>query len=171
VSLLSSVFGRSNKSTDDSAAEPVGDLILAEWFAHDHRACDTAWVEVESAVDDEAFDKAAERFAVFSSAMTRHLAWEEQVLFPAFEDATGMRGGPTFVMRSEHDQMRGLLRMMEEAVSDESFDDVLEHGDTLLMLIQQHNQKEEGMLYPMSERVLGDRWHDIRQQCLSLNTP
>ena len=28
-------------------------------------------------------------------------------------------------------------------------------GDTLLMLMQQHNVKEEGMLYPMAARLLG----------------
>ena len=31
-------------------------------------------------------------------------------------------------------------------------------GDTLLMLIQQHNIKEEGMLYPMAENVLAGHW-------------
>ena len=34
-------------------------------------------------------------------------------------------------------------------------------GDTLLMLTQQHNIKEEGMLYPMAENVLAGNWPNL----------
>jgi hemerythrin-like domain-containing protein len=61
-------------------------------------------------------------------------------------------------MRMEHDQMRGLLDQMGAALERGDHDALLDQGDTLLMLIQQHNQKEEGMLYPMSERALASEW-------------
>jgi hemerythrin-like domain-containing protein len=32
------------------------------------------------------------------------------------------------------------------------------------MLTQQHNIKEEGMLYPMAEDVLGEEWTELRQK-------
>lgn len=126
---------------------------LTEFFTDDHRACDDLWADVESADADGM----AEAFARFDHAMRRHLGWEEESLFPAFETATGMRGGPTFVMRSEHAQMRALLDQMANARADQ----LLRLGDTLMMLIAQHNAKEEGMLYPMASQVLAESWEAI----------
>ena len=61
------------------------------------------------------------------------------------------------VMRGEHEQMRGLLMQMAlVAISDVGA--ALDQGDTLLMLMQQHNTKEEGMLYPMAEARLTGAW-------------
>jgi len=135
------------------------------FFSADHRACDAIWAEVEAAVDavDEA--KARDAWSRFSEAMHRHLRMEEEVLFPAFEQASGMHhGGPTFVMRAEHDQMRGLLSQMQQLADAGDLDGLLDQGDTLLMLIQQHNAKEEGMLYPMADRALSAEWPSLRDR-------
>jgi len=40
---------------------------------------------------------------------------EEEVLFPAFETRTGNTMGPTYVMRTEHEQIRALLQVMARA--------------------------------------------------------
>lgn len=126
----------------------------AAFFSGDHQHCDELWAAVEAAAEggDEAAAKAA--FGIFAQAMRRHMDMEEQVLFPAFEKQTGMTMGPTRVMRLEHDQMRGLLGQMEGAPASA----LLDHGDTLLMLIQQHNVKEEGVLYPMCDAHLRGGW-------------
>jgi hemerythrin-like domain-containing protein len=101
----------------------------------------------------------------FSTRMERHFKMEEEVLFPAFEEATGMHGsGPTEVMRHEHRQMRALLQDMSRRADAGDFDGVLDQGDTLLMVIQQHNAKEEGMLYPMADNVLRPAWPAVAQR-------
>jgi hemerythrin-like domain-containing protein len=135
---------------------------LVEFFTQDHRACDERWVKVESAAEggDPAAIQAS--WEAYDRAQRHHLEMEEEVLFPAFEDATGMTGGPTQVMRMEHEQMRGLLDQMASAMTGGDVQELIDLGDTLLMLIQQHNQKEEGMLYPMAERALASNWEDIR---------
>ena len=95
--------------------------------------------------------------------MRAHLEMEEQVLFPAFDAAAGMSGGgPTMVMRSEHDQMRDVLRRMGDSAAVGEHDELLDHGDTLLMLVGQHNIKEEQMLYPMAADMLGPDWPALR---------
>lgn len=129
----------------------------AQFFGADHRFCDELWAAVEEAAErgDAAGSQVA--FATFDQAMRRHFDMEEQVLFPAFEEATGMTMGPTRVMRAEHDQVRGLLGQMAGADPE----GLLDHGDTLLMLTQQHNVKEEGVLYPMCDARLGDGWAAI----------
>ncbi len=100
----------------------------------------------------------------FEKAMLRHLKMEEEVIFPAFEEVTGMTQGPTAIMRNEHEQMRGLLKQIGTAIETGDFDEALDQGDTLLMVIQQHNVKEEGVLYPMAENALGGRWVDLKSK-------
>jgi hemerythrin-like domain-containing protein len=133
------------------------------FFTADHRVCDELWAEVEAAVerDDRAAARAA--FARFDAVTRRHLDMEEQVLFPELERATGMTEGPTRVMRAEHAQMRGLLDQMARA-ADRDLDELVEHGDTLLMLTQQHDMKEEGIVYPMAEAHLGAGWEPIARR-------
>jgi iron-sulfur cluster repair protein YtfE (RIC family) len=131
---------------------------LQAFFAGDHRACDALWAEVEGRDgSDLAKDRAV--LSVFDAALRRHLGWEEEVLFPAFEAATGMTRGPTAVMRMEHVQMRGVLDQMARAAD---WSEVLDQGDTLMMLIGQHNMKEEGMLYPMCDAHLAGQWPGLR---------
>ena len=65
-----------------------------------------------------------------------------------------MRQGPTQVMRMEHQQMRNLLARMSEAVSNGAPEKILEVSETLMILMQQHNVKEEGILYPMADQHL-----------------
>ncbi|HFC53637.1 MAG TPA: hemerythrin domain-containing protein, partial [Gammaproteobacteria bacterium] len=79
---------------------------------------------------------------------------EEEVLFPAIEEAIGSSMGPTQVMRLEHEQMRGLLGEMEQALVAKDADAFLGGAETLLVLMQQHNAKEEQIVYPLSDQVL-----------------
>jgi hemerythrin-like domain-containing protein len=73
-------------------------------------------------------------------------------------------GGPTAMMRMEHQQMRGLLDQIGAAMDAGDTEEAMDIGDTLLMLIQQHNVKEEGMLYPMAENMLAGEWAALAEQ-------
>lgn len=122
-----------------------------------HRHCDETWSTVEAAVRGAAkWDEARCAYEAFVKELNAHLDLEEQVLFPAFEAATGMTRGPTQVMRMEHEDMRDLLALIEAAISRKDPQATLSAGETLLILIQQHNMKEENMLYPMCERAIPD---------------
>ena len=131
------------------------------FFTHDHRACDAIWAEVEQAVDNGDDEAAIEAFKRFQTAMIRHLDMEEQALFPALEAAGLPPMGPTQMMRIEHEQFRRMLREMEALADAGDAEGLADEGDTLLMLIQQHNAKEEGILYPMAERLLAGGWNDV----------
>jgi len=75
-----------------------------------------------------------------------------------------MSQGPTVVMRLEHDQMRAVLEQMGVAADLGQWQQLVDYGDTLMMLVQQHNMKEEGVLLPMAERALGPRWAQLAPQ-------
>ncbi|OOG28073.1 hemerythrin HHE cation-binding protein [Thioalkalivibrio denitrificans] len=126
---------------------------FSQYLGDDHGRCDELFAAAELAAD--ARDSGtADAHARFVEAMEHHLRMEEEILFPAFEEASGSRMGPTAVMRHEHEQMRQLFEDMSGALAEDRFDDYLGMAETLLILMQQHNAKEEQMLYPMTDRML-----------------
>jgi iron-sulfur cluster repair protein YtfE (RIC family) len=128
---------------------------ILDFLGQDHRACDEHFATAEAAVAQKRWDSARSQFAAFRASMAHHFAMEEEVLFPAFEARTGNAAGPTQVMRMEHRQMRELMDEMDGALAEARQDAFLGLSETLNMVMQQHNLKEENMLYPMSDRVLG----------------
>lgn len=130
-------------------------LTIRRFLGDDHAHCDSLFAAAEDAVSQTEWPAAALAFEGFSMALLHHLSMEEALLFPAFERATGNDYGPTRIMRLEHRQMRDLLGELAQAVAARSADDYRGLAETLLMLIQQHNVKEEQVLYPICDQVLG----------------
>lgn len=129
---------------------------IREFMGYDHQRCDALYASMENAAHEGKLVEARELFAAFLLGMEHHFTMEEKGFFPAFEERTGMRQGPTMVMRMEHEQMRGILRQMAQAMAADNLDGVLRGGGTLLLVMQQHNVKEEQMLYPMGDMHMGE---------------
>ncbi len=129
------------------------DRLTAPLAAH-HKACDEAFADLEEAVAKGDWSRADGLCASFSTALLAHFGVEEDSLFPAFERRTGMAGGPTRIMRLEHMQMRALVEELAEALRVRDDDEFLGVVQTLLVLMQQHNLKEENILYPMCDDAM-----------------
>lgn len=127
---------------------------IAQTLSQDHSRCDQLFAKAEESVAKTDWERANTDFANFRDAMERHFTMEEEVLFPTIEQRAGQRIGPTQVMRMEHQQMRQVFVEMAESVAQQDSDEYLGMSETLLMLMQQHNGKEEHMLYPLSDRIL-----------------
>ena len=129
---------------------------IKEFMADDHRFCDEVIVRVETAVAAHEWDDALNSFTQAQTLVLQHFDAEETLIFPAFEEKTGMRGGPTQVMRDEHVQMRQLMDAARQALLAKDADDYTGYAETLLIMMQQHNMKEENVLYPMCDQHLGN---------------
>jgi len=136
--------------------------ILA-FMTQDHRHCDDNCAATEESVAAGRWDEAGQNWTTFRNALETHLNREEGILFPAFEAQTGNTQGPTAMMRMEHEQMRSLVAEMDEAITARDADSFLGLAETLMILTQQHNMKEEQILYPMIDQVLGDPDKLIKQ--------
>lgn len=128
---------------------------IAEFLAAEHRGCDESFASAEEAAQAGDLARCRAVFQRFQAEMERHFQKEEDALFPAFEQASGNAMGPTRVMRLEHRQMREALAGMEGALAGGDLADFLGQAEALLILMQQHNIKEEQVLYPMCDRLLG----------------
>lgn len=130
--------------------------MILEFMRDDHRACDHLYTEAENALAEKKVDEAKNLFDAFYQATNHHFDMEERELFISFEKRTGMMGGPTQMMRYEHQQLRSLLESMRLALSENRNDDFFGIGESMMIMLQQHNMKEEQMLYPMIDRALGE---------------
>ncbi len=127
---------------------------LSQFLSTDHSHCDDLFAEAENATSTNDWTRAQTEFQRFLDEMKHHFAMEEDVLFPAFEAHTGMSGGPTSVMRAEHAQMNEVFAAMRDALARQDGNGYLGLSETLLMLMRQHNLKEENILYPMADQAL-----------------
>ncbi len=129
---------------------------IASAFTADHERCDAEFAALEGAVARADWARATEHLQRFGTAMRTHMDTEEQSLFPGLEAHTGAGMGPVAVMRMEHNQMRELIEGLESAVAARNGGDVLGIADTLLILMQQHNIKEEQILYALADELLAE---------------
>ena len=129
-----------------------------------HRHCDGLFVAAEESVQRNDWAAVAPAFARFNDQMRAHFTAEESLLFPAFEAATGMSAGSTQMMRHEHEQMRSLLSQLEAACAAHDGEAYAGVAETLLMLMQQHNMKEDNILYPMCDQALGAGAERVAQE-------
>jgi len=107
------------------------------------------------------FGSAGARCAEFALGLRRHIRFEEQILFPAFEARAGLprNAGPTGVMCAEHREIEALLERLDEvaAVPGQAAEILCED---LVRILGWHNQKEEGVLYPGIDRLLSEAEND-----------
>ncbi|MDP3539809.1 MAG: hemerythrin domain-containing protein [Azonexus sp.] len=134
---------------------------IRSFMTDNHRHCDDLFAKAEQAIAKNNLDAARAAFGHFRGAMLAHFDCEEKTLFPTFEAKTGISMGPTQVMRLEHVQMRSLLDDAVDALKTGNTDDYLGQADTLLIMMQQHNMKEENILYPMCDQHLVDELPQI----------
>jgi hemerythrin-like domain-containing protein len=142
---------------------------ICDFLASDHKRCDNLFAAAEAAADKDDWDNTATCFSHFQEAMLHHFAMEEEVMFPAFEERTGMRQGPTAVMRSEHLQMIDLFKQMSEVIVRKDTNAYLGNADTLLIIMQQHNLKEEQMLYQMADQALVSNLDELLERMRALH--
>ncbi len=126
---------------------------IKEYLAADHSRCDELFAQMEDNASKSLSD-AKEACEEFKKETERHFQMEERVMFLEFETKTGMTQGPTAMMRQEHTQMRSLMTQMGEAIDADNKDKFFGLSETLMILLQQHNMKEEQMLYPMAQQHL-----------------
>lgn len=126
---------------------------VSQFFSADHDRLDGLLAEYRrlKATDHAAAKRA---FKEFLQGLKRHIVWEEDILFPAFEEGGPGEGGPTAVMRSEHRQIKTRLEAVHDKVreADPDSDDAVA---SLVELLGAHNMKEERILYPAIDEKIG----------------
>ena len=97
---------------------------------------------------------AKQHFREFREGIRKHIIWEEEILYPLYEERNGNRAaGPTVAMRGEHQKILGLVEQLHGLISrDDWHTEQLESA--LIHLLSAHRDREESTIYPwMDESV------------------
>ncbi|MBK8207041.1 MAG: hemerythrin domain-containing protein [Planctomycetes bacterium] len=130
---------------------------VSEYLAWDHDRLDSILVECMRAAGAGDW-QGAERCATrFRDGLFRHIAIENDILFPEFEERTGMRDvGPTAVMRHEHVEIKHAVDEIVQSAASKDSEALQRWHANLLGVLVEHNMKEEQILYPGTDRMLDD---------------
>jgi len=141
---------------------------IKEYLTSYHSRCDEYFAVMEENASNS-LSSTTVAYEAFAQCTERHFQMEEKIMFLEFERKTGMTEGPTSMMRHEHTQMRNLIKQMGEAIDSDNKDKFFGLSETLMILMQQHNMKEEQMLYPMAQQHLtsdSDRIVDMMESMI-----
>jgi len=130
-----------------SADEPV---TLASALEQEHREIDRA-IEDYLASSDENGGR-VESLTQAMTALRRHIYLEEEFLFPPMRDAGFV--APIFVMLREHGELWDTMGTIDRELAADPAE-VPGRCKWLLAQLTKHNQKEEPILYPHADEVLG----------------
>lgn len=127
---------------------------ISELLTADHRHGEDLFEAAAQAAARGDWNGCRSQLDAFRAALHRHIKVEEQILFPAFEEATRITAGPTRVMRHEHREMLGLLEQLATASGARDAAGFSGCANAFAALMTAHGAKEENVLYPMCEQVL-----------------
>jgi uncharacterized protein (DUF2249 family) len=137
------------------------DLVrtIADFLSGNHQQLRETWSAGRYAVAECNLNEVRRAFSEFSLGLSSHIQMEEQFLFPAIEERTGMRdAGPTAAMRTEHARFREILARLTKALEWESCEAITRmlqsEPTTPEDLFNSHDLREERVLYPMADRLI-----------------
>ncbi|MBI2059987.1 MAG: DUF2249 domain-containing protein [Nitrospirae bacterium] len=138
---------------------------ITDLLQRDHRRLDVLWAAFRDHVEKSQLNEGRARFSEFALGLRRHIRIEEEILFPIFEERTGMHAaGPTAVMRQEHRGIQSCMAEIESALSSNdapiAASKIAGPADELVEILTGHNRKEEQILYPMSDQSLSQGERD-----------
>lgn len=126
---------------------------IKEFLTQGHRDCDELFAELEDTVAKNS-DESSHKYEKFYDDLTSHFSMEEMVLFPMLNDYEP--NSPLRAMEMEHEQLRELLSKMRKAVEQKDKEKFFSLSETLMILMQQHNMKEEQLIYTLANQHLGE---------------
>ncbi len=133
----------------------MNESTITTYYEADHDRLDELFKQFQKLKRNE-LAKATELFLEFRSGLLRHIVWEEEILFPLFEQKTGMsHSGPTEVMRMEHRVIKKYLEEIHNALQSGNVETEADE-QAMLNTLFAHNQKEEQILYPAIDRTINN---------------
>lgn len=114
----------------------------------------------------ESADEARAKAAELAAGLASHAQLEDDLLFVPLEGPLGPNGGPLAVMRMEHKEVEGTLERLAHVEDIEEAEALAAH---LVAIAHEHFEKEEQVLFPMAEELLGeDELRSLGEQWLAL---
>ena len=133
---------------------PTRESTLAELLRADHARIDGLLTEVQHYMRVGAWAEADQHFAALDQTLNRHLAAEEELLFPAMQNMVDNVSRAVPSMLTEHGELREVLPELASALAQQN---VLACETILPQMrrsLARHHENEERLVYPISDWAL-----------------
>ena len=140
------------------------------WLEHEHSLYENLLSQCQDAVEGEDWRTVDQLFGKMVTSLKRHMALEEGVLYPAYENSPHAPQGPTQALRDEHDRIERLVTDMSRVIKSRGSEHALECLIHLEHLLIKHHEKEEDIFLPMASYILGAKREEISRQLSDFDT-
>ena len=132
---------------------------LTKFYTDDHHRLDSLFVVFQDFKGKDP-ERAKEAFQAFRDGLEQHMAWEEAILFPEYEDRVkNPDDSVTEELRTEHAQILDQLGIIEEKLKQGDFQTAKDEA-RLLKYLGAHNRSEESGLYVKMDVLLTEEERD-----------
>lgn len=129
-------------------------MRLTERFSAEHRIFLQQLEMLEQLTGDNMqSDAVRSAVAVVQVPVENHAREEEERLFPELEPILGREAGPLAVMYADHEQITSLL----QSIANQDGATLRNLCQSFIGLLREHISREDQVLFPFADRVLGDR--------------
>ncbi|MFH2010422.1 MAG: hemerythrin domain-containing protein [bacterium] len=134
---------------------------VLEFMENDHRRIHNLQLSILAAVQQGEWDRCRSVFTTLSTSLRRHIALEEEFLFPVLASRFGSPRGPAVVLAEEHVEILALLdRLGEQCGDPERTAELITSVSDLVELLTHHSGKEDRILYALTDLVLDPEERD-----------
>jgi iron-sulfur cluster repair protein YtfE (RIC family) len=121
-----------------------------------HRRCDELFAAARHTANSTRWSELAQRINSLREAILEHFRYEEQHVFPLYEQAHGDEGGTEWLC-AQHDDMRAMLWVLGSFHPEDDPQRCRAELAELQEAFDAHSADEERRMYPVFEQLLGNR--------------
>lgn len=128
-------------------------LLESNTLAEHHRRCDALFIAARDAIASARPQGIAARVSELREALLSHFRYEEEHVFPLYEQASGLEGATEWLC-AQHDDMRGMLWILGTISPEAERNRYQTELAALKAAFDAHAADEEKRMYPVFERLL-----------------
>ena len=137
---------------------------MDNWLEHEHSLYEDLLSRCAIAAENEEWGRVDLLFGQLVTSLKRHMAMEEEVLYPAYEAEPNAPQGPTRALREEHDRIVQLVRDVAHVIRSRGSEHLLECLEHLEKAMIKHHEKEEDIFLPMASHILRESRDELLQR-------
>ena len=128
-------------------------LLESGTLAEHHRRCDALFAAAREAAASARPQVLVARVSELREALLSHFRYEEEHVFPLYEQASGLEGATEWLC-AQHDDMRGMLWLLGTISLEAERGRYQAELAALQAAFDAHAADEEKRMYPVFERLL-----------------
>jgi DUF438 domain-containing protein len=129
-------------------------LLVSGTLAEHHRRCDELFGAARAAASADEWQLLSERMNALREALLAHFRYEEERVFPLYEETSRLEGATEWLC-AQHDDMRAALWVLATLSPKDERERYHAELAMLQTMFDAHAADEEARMYPLFERLLG----------------